>query len=125
MLFTSSIQYLQTENNHNAGCLNQTDIKQRETQVVPLFILMGQKEVLHLLPTEVDLVLVVAFDGFCLVHGVIKGQQELFKTLHYWRRRTQIHVMDVPKSDGGKKFGGELRRKKKNTVEAFKIIPQL
>jgi len=61
---------------------------------------MSQKEVLHLLPAEVDLVLVIAFDCLSLLYGIIQGQQELFKALHYGRRWTQIHVMDVTEPNG-------------------------
>lgn len=68
-------------------------------KVVPLFILMSQKEILHLLSAEIDLVLIVAFDCFSLIHRIIQGQQELFKAFHYGRGRTQIHVMDVTKSN--------------------------
>lgn len=66
-------------------------------KIVPLFILMSQKEILHLLSAEVDLVLIVAFDCFSLIHRIIQGHQELLKALHYRRGRTQIHVMNVTK----------------------------
>lgn len=58
---------------------------------------MSQKEVLHLLSAEVDLVLIVAFDCLRLIYRIIQGQQELLKALHYGRRWTQVHVMDVAK----------------------------
>lgn len=66
---------------------------------------MGQKEVLHLLPAEVDLVLVVPFDRLGLVHGIIQRQQELLKALHDGRRWTQIHVVDVPEPEGWRSLG--------------------
>lgn len=69
----------------------------KATEIVPLFIFMSQKEFLHLLSAEVDLVLIVAFDSLSLIHRIIQGQQELLKALHYRRGRTQIHVMDVAK----------------------------
>lgn len=72
----------------------------RATDIVPLFILMGQKEVLHLLSAEVDLVLIVAFDRLSLIHRIIQGNQELLEALHDGRGRTQIHVMDVTKPYG-------------------------
>lgn len=62
---------------------------------IPLFIFVRQKEVLHLLPAEVDLVLVVLIDGLRLVHGVVQGHQELLEVLHDGRGRTEVHVMDV------------------------------
>lgn len=61
---------------------------------------MSQKEVLHLLPAEVNLVLIVAFDCLSFIHRIIQGQQELLKALHYGRGWTQIHVMDVTKPNG-------------------------
>lgn len=67
----------------------------KATEIVPLFIFMSQKEVLHLLSAEVDLVLIVAFHCLSLIHRIIQRQQELFKGLHYGRGWTQIHVMDV------------------------------
>jgi len=60
---------------------------------------MSQKEVLHLLPAEVDLVLVVTFDRLRLLHRIIQRQQELLKGLHYGRGGTQIHVMEVTQSE--------------------------
>lgn len=63
-------------------------MKIKIAKIVPLLIFMGQKEVLHLLPTKVDLVLIVAFDGLSLINRIIQGQQELLKTLHYGRRWT-------------------------------------
>ncbi len=69
----------------------------KATEIVPLFIFMSQKEVLHLLPAEVNLVLIVAFYCLSFIHRVIQGQQELLKALHYGRGWTQIHVMDVAK----------------------------
>lgn len=56
---------------------------------------MGQEEVLHLLPPEIDLVLIVAFDRLRLIHRVVQGQQELLKGLHHRKGRTKIHIMDV------------------------------
>lgn len=70
---------------------------EKTTKIVPLLIFMSQKEVLHLLSAEVDLVLIVAFDCLSLIHRIVQGQQELFKALHYGRGWTQIHVMDVAK----------------------------
>lgn len=67
----------------------------KRTKIVPLFVFMSQKEVLHLLTAEVNLVLIVAFDRLSLIHRIIQGQQELFKALHYGRGRTQIHVMNI------------------------------
>lgn len=69
--------------------------KAKATEIVPLFIFMSQKEVLHLLSAEVDLVLIVAFNCLSLIHRIIQGQQELLKGFHYGRGWTQIHVMDV------------------------------
>lgn len=60
---------------------------------------MSQKEVLHLLSAEVNLVLIVAFYCLSLVHRIIQGQQELLKALHNGRGWTQIHVMNVAKSN--------------------------
>lgn len=56
---------------------------------------MRQKKVLHLLPTKVNLVLIVSFDCLSLIDRIIQRQQELFKALHYGRRWTNIYVMDV------------------------------
>lgn len=60
-------------------------MKIKIAKIVPLLIFMSQKEVLHLLPTKVDLVLIVAFDGLSLINRIIQGQQELLKALHYGR----------------------------------------
>lgn len=72
----------------------------KTTETVPLLVLVSQEEVLHLLPAEVALVLVVAFDRLGLVHRIVQGQQELLEALHYGRRWTQIYVVDVTESDG-------------------------
>lgn len=76
---------------------------EKMTKTIPLLIFMSQKEVLHLLSAEIDLVLIVAFDCLSLIHGIIQGQQKLFKTLHYGRRWTQIHFVDVAKPYGREK----------------------
>lgn len=76
--------------------INRTFVN-KTIKIVPLLIFMGQKEVLHLLPAKVDLVLIVAFDCFSLIHRIIQGEQEFLKALHYGRWWTQIHVMDVAK----------------------------
>lgn len=60
-------------------------MKIKIAKIVPLLIFVSQKEVLHLLPTKVDLVLIVAFDGLGLINRIIQGQQELLKALHYGR----------------------------------------
>lgn len=60
---------------------------------------MGQEEVLHLLSTEVNLVIVVAFDGLRLIHRIVQGNQELLEGLHHRRRLNQIHVMNVSQPD--------------------------
>lgn len=87
--------------------LNKHNRAKRVTVIVPLFIFMGQEEVLHLLTPKINLVLIVAFDRLRLVHRVIQRQQELLKSLHHRRRRTKIHIMDVsqPGLDGDSMMG--------------------
>lgn len=60
----------------------------KATEFVPLLIFMSQKEVLHLLSAEVNLVFIVAFDSLSFVHRIIQGQQELLKAFHNGGRRT-------------------------------------
>lgn len=86
----------------------------RATDIVPLFIFMSQKEVLHLLSAEVNLVLIVTFDCLSLIHRIIQGKQELLKALHYRRGRTQIHVMDVTEPNGREKSWREFWTGKQN-----------
>ena len=92
----------------------------KATEVVPLFIFMSQKEVLHLLPTEVDLVLIVALDCLGLVHRIVQGQQELLKALHYGRGWPQIHVMEVTEPDVTETRWMELILKTHKTTFNFK-----
>lgn len=56
---------------------------------------MSKEEVLHLLPSEVYLVLIITFDCFGLINRVIQRQKELLKALHHRRWQAQIHIMDV------------------------------
>lgn len=100
-------------------------IKDKRIQTVPLFIFMSQKEVLHLLPAVVKLVLIVALDSFSLINGIIQGNQELFKTLHDWWGRTKIHVMDVPEPDERREdpFSGSMNRTANLIVLFFSVFP--
>lgn len=63
--------------------------------VLPLLVLVGQKEVLHLLPAEVKLVVIVALHSLGIFHRVIQGQQELLEALHHWARGAHVHLMDI------------------------------
>lgn len=72
---------------------------EKATKTVPLFIFMSQKEVLHLLSAKVNFVLIVPLDCLRFIYRVIQGQQKLLKALHYWRGRTQVHLMDVTKPE--------------------------
>lgn len=58
----------------------------------PLLILVSQEEVLHLLPPEVQLVVVVALDRLGLVHSIIQGQEELLEGLHHRGRHAQVDL---------------------------------
>ena len=58
----------------------------------PLLILVSQEEILHLLPPEVQLVVVVALDCLSLVHSIIQGQQELLEGLHHGGRHAQVDL---------------------------------
>lgn len=67
--------------------------------LIPLFVLVGQKEVLHLLAAEIDLVLIVALDGLRLVHRVVQGEEELLEGLHHRGRGGHVNIVDVSQSE--------------------------
>lgn len=58
----------------------------------PLLIFVSQEKVLHLLPSEVELVVIVALNCLGLIHGVIQGQKEFFEGLHYGWWHTQVNL---------------------------------
>lgn len=66
----------------------------------PLLVFMSQEKVLHLLPSEVQLVVVVAFDSLGLVHRVIQRQKELLEGLHYGWWHTQVNLCDAAQPGG-------------------------
>lgn len=45
---------------------------------------MGNKELVELLPSELQFVLVVAFNGLLVCDGVFLGAQERFERHHGW-----------------------------------------
>lgn len=61
----------------------------------PLLIFMSQEKVLHLLPSEVELVVIVALNCLCLIHGVVQGQEEFFEGLHYGWWHTQVNLCNA------------------------------
>lgn len=78
----------------------------------PLLVLVGQEEVLHLLPPEVQLVVIIALYSLSLIHRVIQRQQELFESFHHGRWHTQIDLRNAAQPggqqgilDGGKGVG--------------------
>lgn len=73
----------------------------------PLLIFMSQEKVLHLLPSEVELVVIVAFDCLSLIHRVIQGQEEFFEGLHYRWWHTQVNLCNAAQPGGG---GVQTRR---------------
>lgn len=54
----------------------------------PLLIFMSQEKVLHLLPSKIQFVVIIAFDSLGLVHRVIQRQEKLLKGLHHWWRHS-------------------------------------
>lgn len=61
----------------------------------PLLIFMSQEKILHLLPPEVQLVVIVAFDCLGLIHRVIQRQEEFLEGLHYRWRHTQVNLSNA------------------------------
>lgn len=61
----------------------------------PLLIFMSQEKVLHLLPSEVELVVIVALNCLGLIHGVVQGQEEFFEGLHYGWWHTQVNLCNA------------------------------
>lgn len=56
---------------------------------------MSQEKVLHLLPSEVQLVVIVAFDCLSLIHRVIQRQKEFFEGFHYRWWHTQVNLRNA------------------------------
>lgn len=67
----------------------------------PLLVFVSQEKVLHLLPSEVQLVVIVAFNCLRLIHRVIQRQEELFEGLHYGRWHPQVNLCDAAQPGGG------------------------
>lgn len=73
---------------------------------VPLFILVGQEEILHLLAPEIQFVVIVALHSFCLIDRIIQGEEELFEAFHHRWGNAEVYLGDV--AQPGKKEGRVL-----------------
>lgn len=66
---------------------------------------MSQEEILHLLPSKIQLVVIIALNCLCLIHRVIQRQEKLLEGFHHRWWHTQVNLCNATQPGVGKVGG--------------------